>query len=217
MSTGRTRISHKIFSTLEIFLIMGILPLVVLFAKIHVFRHGVLLAGCLYTVIRLCPLISWRFLFRRPAAGWWRGPLLRGGLVFVLAVFYVQCTAPETLFQFPLERTKLWLLVVFLYPVLSVLPQELIFRVWLFEAHKALWVAPALPIVVSALAFGWVHIIFSGWFAVSVCTVGGLVLAWSYHVHRTAPGALWPLLLEHALYGLTMFTVGLGRYFFLPR
>ena len=217
MEAQRATTPKKLLSALELLLLLGIVPLLVLFVHIHAFRHGVLLAGCLYTIFRAYKVVDWRFLFRRPFPGWWRGPLARGVLVFFLAAVYVQLTAPEAFFRFPLERTALWLLVVVLYPVFSALPQELIYRVWLFEAHKPLWVTPALPVLASALFFGWVHIIYAGWFAVIACAAGGVALAWNYHSNREKPGAIWPLVLEHAMYGLAMFTVGLGRYFFLPR
>jgi hypothetical protein len=208
---------RKLFSVLELFLLLGMVPVLVMAVHGQVFRHGILLAGCLYTVFRAHRAVSWRRLFGRPHAGCWRGPLVRGALVFALAGFYVYCTAPEALFQLPLERSRLWLLIIVLYPTLSVLPQEIIYRVWVFEAHKPLWTSPVLPILVSALFFGWVHVIYAGWFAVLSCIAGGLALGWNYHLNRNSPGAIWPLLLEHSLYGLTMFTVGLGKYFFIPR
>ena len=217
MDAERAGTARNLFSILELLSLLGVVPVLVMTVHIHAFRHGVLLAGCAYVVFRLYRVVSWRFLFQRPPAGWWRWPLARGTLVCILAVLYVQATAPQTLFQLPLERTGLWLLIIVAYPVLSVLPQELIYRVWLFEAHKSLWIVPAQPILVSAVFFGWVHIIYAGWFAVITCFAGGILLAWNYCSHRKAPGAIWPLVLEHALYGLTMFTVGLGRYFFLPR
>jgi hypothetical protein len=204
-------------SVLEIFLLLGLVPLLVLCREGHLFRRVILLAGCLYVIFRLHGHISWTALFRRPPPGWWRGPLLRGLLVLVLALAYAACMEPATFLDLPRHRTRLWLLILVFYPLLSVLPQELIFRVWVFEAHRPLWVSPLLPCLVSALFFGWAHIIYAGWFAVAATTLGGLTLAWNYQGNRSRPGAIWPLCLEHSLYGLTMFTVGLGRYFFLTR
>jgi membrane protease YdiL (CAAX protease family) len=207
----------RIRSALEIFLLLGLVPLLVLFWEGHLFRRLVLLAGCLYVVCRLRRHISWSVLFRRPPSGWWRGPLLRGLLVLVLALAYAAFLEPDAFLDLPRRRTSLWLLILLLYPLLSVLPQEIIFRVWVFEAHQSLWVSPLLPILVSALFFGWAHIIYAGWFAVATTTLGGLALAWNYRQNRSRPGAVWPLCLEHSLYGRTMFSVGLGRYFFVAR
>ncbi|MDR2161458.1 MAG: CPBP family intramembrane metalloprotease [Desulfovibrio sp.] len=205
-------------SLLEILILLGLVPVLVLFQPDgHLFRRAALLGGCLYVVLRLRRHISWIFLFGRPPGGWWRGPLLRGALVLILALAYAFLCEPEHFLDLPRNRPLLWLIILILYPLLSVLPQEIIFRVWFFEAHKPLWRLPLLPLPVSALFFGWAHIIFAGWFAVAATTLGGLLLAWNYHTHRASPGAIWPLCLEHSLYGLTMFTVGLGRHFFLSR
>lgn len=214
---GKPGKGGKLFSALELFFLLGMVPVLVMAVHGHAFRHAVLLAGCLYTIVRVHKFISWRRLFARPPVRWWRGPLVRGLLVFAVAAVYVRCTAPDQLFRLPLEHTRLWLLIIVLYPSLSVLPQELIYRVWVFEAHRPLWTSFTLPVIVSALFFGWVHVIYAGWFAVLSCIAGGLALGWNYHVNRSGPGAIWPLLLEHSLYGLTMFTVGLGQYFFIPR
>ena len=217
MSAPPAGAAERCRSALEIFLLLGIVPLLVLSREEHLFRRVVLLAGCLYVVCRLHRHISWSVLFRRPPPGWWRGPLLRGLLVLALALVYAALMEPDTFLDLPRQRTRLWLLILFLYPLLSVLPQEIIFRVWVFEAHTALWVSPLLPLLVSALFFGWAHIIYAGWFAVAATTLGGLALAWNYRQNRSRPGAIWPLCLEHSLYGLTMFSVGLGRYFFVAR
>jgi hypothetical protein len=217
MSVLSAGAAKRCLSALEIFLLLGLVPLLVMWREEHLFRRAVLLGGCLYVVFRLRRHISWAVLFHRPPPGWWRGPLLRGLLVLALALAYAAFLEPHTFLDLPRTRTCLWLLILFFYPLLSVLPQELIFRVWVFEAHKSLWVSPLLPFFVSAVFFGWAHIIYAGWFAVVTTALGGLALAWNYQENRSRPGAIWPLCLEHSLYGLTMFTVGLGRYFFVAR
>ncbi|MDR1360145.1 MAG: CPBP family intramembrane metalloprotease [Deltaproteobacteria bacterium] len=208
---------ERLLSALEILLLLGLVPLLVLFLEGPLFRRLVLLAGCAYVIFRLRRRISWIALFSRPAPGWWKGPVLRGLLVFLAALVYAACLEPEVFLDLPRRRTSLWLLIILFYPLLSVLPQELIFRVWVFEAHPSLWASPLAPCLVSAVFFGWAHIIYAGWFAVAATTLGGLALAWNYLQNRSRPGAIWPLCLEHSLFGLSMFTVGLGRHFFLAR
>ena len=213
---GKTQPS-PIASALELTLLLGGVPLLALTDAGYAVRHALLLAGCAFVVWRLWGSVSWRGLFGPPPPGWWRGPALRGLLVIVGALLYVRLLEPERLLVLPLQRPGLWLLIVALYPLLSVIPQELIYRVYLFEAHAVLWTRPLLPVCVSALAFGWVHIVFAGWFAVVVCTAGGLLLASTYQRFRERPGAVWIVSLEHALYGLALFTAGLGHHFFTPR
>ena len=216
MSSEKNTTAQWLLPALELILLLGLVPLLVLTKTGHSLRHIILLTGLLYVAWRLRKRIVWRFLFGVPPDGWWRGPLLRGFLFSLLALIFVMTVEPENLFLLPRERTGLWLLILVLYPILSALPQELIYRVYLFEVPDVLWKFPVIPVLVSAIFFGWLHIIFAGWLAVISTFVAGLVLAWSYKRSRLQPGAIWVLLLEHSLYGLTVFTIGLGKHFFIP-
>jgi len=204
-------------SALELFLFLGGAPLLPLIWTNRAFRLALLLGSCAYAVWRLAGRIDWRHTGGVPPAGWWRTPVLRGVLVMLCVLAYVLMLEPEHLLALPRERPGLWLLIVFAYPLLSVIPQELIYRVYLFEAHPGLWSNPRLAIAASALFFSWMHIVFAGGFAMATTAIGGLLLADTYARARAKPGALWVVALEHSLYGLAMFTAGLGRYFFVPR
>ena len=204
-------------AALELSMFLGLVPLLALTGAGYTFRHLLLLGGCAYAVWRVSGHVVWSGVFGPPPAGWWHAPLRRGAVVCACALVYALLLEPENLFALPRQRPGLWLLLLLGYPLLSVVPQELIYRVYVFEAHKALWTRPLAPLCVSALAFGWVHIVFAGWFAVAASTVGGLLLAATYRRARLRPGAMYILALEHALYGLSLFTVGLGGHFFVPR
>lgn len=204
-------------SVLELLLFLGGVPLLALTEPGYAVRHLLLALSCVYAVWRLYGRINWRYLGGRPFPGWWRGSLARGLLVAVCALAYVWIVEPDSLFMLPRERPMLWLLIVVAYPLLSVIPQEVIYRVYLFEVHAGVWEKnPRLATGVSALLFAWMHIVFTGWFAVVTTLVGGLLLADTYLRARARPGVLWVVTFEHSLYGLALFTVGLGKYFFMP-
>ena len=162
-----------------------------------------------------------RRLWSRPLPGWWRGPVWRAGALALAAGVYVLNCEPETAFRLLTDRPLLWLLIMVLYPLLSVLPQEILFRVCLTDILEAICrgkrLSLALPILGSALLFGWAHIIYAGYVALGATCLAGLTLAWNYRYNREKPGALWPLLLEHGLYGQIIFTTGLGHYFYVLR
>lgn len=61
----------------------------------------------------------------------------------------------------------------------------------------------------SAASFGFVHIIYGHWLSVVLTTILGALLAWRFAKTRSL-AVVW---LEHALYGLLAFTVGLGSFF----
>jgi uncharacterized protein len=117
---------------------------------------------------------------------------------------------PERLFNL-VRRTPLpWAAVMVLYPVLSVYPQGIVYRAFLFYRYRALFRHPLTKIVASALVFSFAHIIFRNPVAVSFTLVGGLIFAWRY----SQSGSLFTSAFEHALYGCWMFTIGLGDLFY---
>jgi len=211
-------VTSRTASALELLLFLGGVPLLALMEPGYATRRILLVVSCVYALWRLYGRVDWRYLGGMPPSGWWRVPLARGVLVAGCALIYVWVVEPDSLFSLIRERPMLWLLIVFAYPLLSVLPQELIFRVYLFEVHAGAWSKkPWLAMGVSALFFAWMHIVFTGWFAVVTTLAGGLLLADTYVRARAKPGVLWVVALEHSLYGLAMFTVGLGKYFFMSR
>ena len=117
---------------------------------------------------------------------------------------------PDWLFRLPLEIPLLWLAIMALYPIFSVYPQGLIYRPFFFHRYQRLFPKPAVMIAASAIAFGWMHIVFLNWIAPALCLAGGVLFAWTYHRSKSALAATF----EHALYGCWIFTIGLGLYFF---
>jgi hypothetical protein len=124
---------------------------------------------------------------------------------------------PDRLFAFPLERTRLWLAVMMLYPVLSVVPQNVVYRAFIFHRYARLmpsawsevrqrWTMIAL----SAVAFSWAHVVFWNLFALGVTLLGGVLFAYTYQRSRSVAAAS----VEHALYGCGIFTLGLGVYLY---
>ena len=108
------------------------------------------------------------------------------------------------------SRTDWYIVIMILYPFLSVYPQELLYRAFFFHRYAVLFRSPGVMIMASALAFGWAHLIFENVLAIALSTVGGVLFAWTYQRSK-ALSACW---IEHALYGDCLITVGLGWYFF---
>jgi membrane protease YdiL (CAAX protease family) len=118
--------------------------------------------------------------------------------------------APELLFSFVKKSPGFWALVMVLYPLLSVYPQELIFRGYFFHRYHALFGAGWTMIAASALAFGFVHIALGNWLSVVLSTIGGFLFALTYQ----QSGSLLLACVEHAFFGNFIFTIGLGQFFY---
>ena len=174
-------------------------------------------------------LIALFWLQRRPGFSWkrfWQGTdsaaarkadranhilgiqLLLGAVLATALVHYLD---PSKMFFLPLERPGWWVIVMVLYPILSVLPQEVIYRAYFFERYQPLFPNPKALLWASAASFGFLHILFHNWVAPLLSFLGGYFFASSYTRDRSLK---W-VAIEHALYGCMIFTVGLGWYFFL--
>ncbi|MEU7532173.1 type II CAAX endopeptidase family protein [Saccharothrix sp. NPDC042600] len=149
--------------------------------------------------------------FWRPEAlrGQWRPMLTLWTLTAAGCAAAVAVLTPDALLVLPREQPLLWAAVVVFYPLLSVYPQELLFRAFLFHRYEPVF-GPTGTVAAGAVAFGFVHIAFGNWVAVALSAAGGAVFAARYRETRS----LLVVSVEHALYGLLMFTIGLGRYFY---
>jgi membrane protease YdiL (CAAX protease family) len=124
---------------------------------------------------------------------------------------WVRQEMPDVFLSMPQGNPSLWRLVMVFYPLLSVIPQELVYRTFFFHRYGPLfgrftWAA----ILLNGALFGFAHIIFGSWTSVLLSGALGCLLAYRYVVTRS----FWAVWLEHALYGDLIFTIGLGRYFF---
>lgn len=125
-----------------------------------------------------------------------------GGLVWLLQ--------SETFFSFPKEQPLIWILVVFLYPLLSALPQEVIYRTYFFHRFDEYIPLKNGTVILSALAFSFLHIVYDNWWALGLSFIAGLLLGITYE--RTK--SLFWVTVEHSIYGLLVFTLGLGNFFY---
>jgi membrane protease YdiL (CAAX protease family) len=203
----------RLARTAELALIFGGAPLLLLAAgeRLHPILVVVVVAG----VITALLLRDREF----DRASLWRSNALRGHCKELLLSFAVTAALiavllawldPEKLFWLPRHRPVLWAVVMVAYPVLSVYPQELIYRAFFFHRYRPLFGQGRGMILASATAFGFMHLLFRNWIAVLLTLAGGLVFARRYRASRS----LLLTSLEHALYGQWIFTVGLGEYFF---
>lgn len=146
------------------------------------------------------------------------GTVLMAALVLALRVLGDAgvLAVHENVRLFALIRSywPLWLMIMFGYPLLSVYPQEVLFRAFFFHRYRGILRTPAAMIGVNALVFGWAHAPFVTSIATSVTValtiLGGALFAWTYH----RSGSLAAAWMEHALYGCWVFTIGLGWLFY---
>jgi membrane protease YdiL (CAAX protease family) len=142
--------------------------------------------------------------------GQWTGVLARAGVAALVIAALVLWLDPARLLATPREQPALWLAGLALYPLLSAWPQEVLYRLFFFERYAPLFGRGPALVIASGVAFALLHLVYPNLVAPLLSLPAGLILAWRYR--RTA--ALGPVWLEHSLYGLLLFSLGLGNYFF---
>lgn len=198
---------------IEMLVLLGGLPLLVLYFKSRMLMISLLWGGTL--------IIYWWLRYhqgRRFMDEWnWQGfkdnikpVLIRFVLIMPLLFGFMYWVLPERLFSFPLERPDRWLMVMILYPVLSVVPQEMIYKTLFFGRYGSLFGTRTGPLIASALMFGYMHVMLGNIVAVVGTTLVGFLIGQSYLKSRSLALASF----EHALYGCWVYTLGLGIYFY---
>ncbi|HZS70626.1 MAG TPA: type II CAAX endopeptidase family protein [Candidatus Acidoferrum sp.] len=197
----------------EFVLVFLTVPLLLYTRAIPAWPITILLAGALgaYVLLRRDPGFDSGRLFR------WNGArrvaaaiVFRDFLLLAVLGFAVWQYAPGAVFAFVRRAPVVWAAVMVLYPLLSVYPQELLFRAYFFHRFQGLFGSGAGMIAASAIAFSFVHIIFGNWIAIALTLAGGVLFGTTYR----RSGSLLLASLEHAIFGNFLFTIGLGEYFY---
>ncbi|MEM6677342.1 MAG: CPBP family intramembrane glutamic endopeptidase [Pseudomonadota bacterium] len=128
--------------------------------------------------------------------------VITGGLVLWLV--------PDAFLGFPTRAPERWLLVMMLYPIVSVLPQELIFRPLFFRRYGGLFPSLNAAILANGLVFGIGHLFYQNPVAIGMTTFSGLIIGWAY----ARSGSFLLACILHAAGGMLVFTMGLGRFFY---
>ena len=134
-------------------------------------------------------------------------PLLLVGSLALLAL--VSYFLPAQLLELPRYWTPGWLLLLLIYPLFSALPQELIFRTYFFHRYQQLFPSARSRWLFSSCSFSFAHLFYGNWIAVTLSFAGGLLFG--YRFIKSGSTAL--VVVEHSLWGIIIFSIGLGSYF----
>ncbi|MGA0333543.1 MAG: type II CAAX prenyl endopeptidase Rce1 family protein [Kiritimatiellia bacterium] len=202
---------RKLFLSLECLILFVGIPGLLVWFEIH---RDVPFFSVLFGFLGLTLLLGWRdpdLKFNPPSSpAPARKLLLRLlaaalGLTVLTLLFY-----PDLLFRLPRERPGIWLMVMVLYPVLSVAPQEYLFRTYFMQRYRPLFGEGTGMLWVNALIFGWAHAFFLNPVAPLLSVLAGWLLAKTWQETKS----FRRVCLEHAVYGQIVFTCGLGWFFY---
>ena len=165
---------------------------------------GVLLLGA-------TPGFGWTDLTRGIRTIGWGRVLGLTGATAAVAYTVLMLTQPAALLILPREMPLLMAMIALLYPFLSALPQEILFRPLFFRRYGALLPrSPRVQVALNAAIFAAAHLMYWNWIVVAMTFVGGLAFAWSYRIRGNFPEAV----VLHSLAGIVVFALGLGMFFY---
>ena len=132
---------------------------------------------------------------------------------FVFLIFgylYVLFYDPTLLFIFPKNNFWLWITVLIIYPFSSVIPQEIIYRVYFYHRYKKLFSGSLLLLtLLNLFFFSFAHIVFNNPHAILITAIASPVFSYLY-----LRESFLTCVFVHSLGGQIIFTLGLGRYFY---
>ena len=109
----------------------------------------------------------------------------------------------------PLYDRFRWYQLLIAYPIVSVIPQSILFRLLLFEGFGDLFPGARSRLIASAALFGLAHIVFRNPSVMLLCAIGGFFINHTYQRTRSVLMSA----IEHTLYGYIIFTIGMAEYF----
>jgi membrane protease YdiL (CAAX protease family) len=154
--------------------------------------------------IKIKTVIKWK--------SFWISTLLKFLFIVIVTVLYVWFTDKIQLFNVVKSKPLLWVVILFVYSIFSVYPQEIIYRTFFFKRYRSLIRNEYVFIFINALVFSLGHIFFSNFLVMILTFFGGLLFAFTFS--KTKSTVL--VSIEHAIYGCWLFTVGMGSMLGFP-
>lgn len=196
-----------------ILLFIGI-PICLLLVNEHI--HSLLLplmvllaVACAYSLVNDSKFKNSKFGWKNKATKRLNSVILSFAVVAILSSILTYKFAPDFLFYIIEQNYTYWLILVFAYPLFSALPQEIIFRTFLFHRYKLILPSKQHRIYLSSFCFGFAHIFYANWLAVGLSMIAGYIFCITYM--KTKSTLL--VTLEHSLWGIWIFTIGMGGFF----
>ena len=142
----------------------------------------------------------------------WLTTFLKFIFIALVTFIYVWFTDKAQLFNVVLNKPLLWVIILFVYSVFSVYPQELIYRTFFFKRYRPLVKNEYLFVFINAVVFSLGHIFFNNLLVFVLTFFGGFLFAFTFS--KTKSTLL--VSIEHAFYGCWLFTVGMGSMLGFP-
>ena len=202
------------YKTVEFILIFLVIPISFAFTYPFVVKASLGVIGFLYvlyillkveaTQLKIKRSFDWKFYCKQLC--------FRLSFIALLTILFMCLTNRGSLFSVLLEKPKTWVIMLFVYSLFSVVPQEIIFRTLYFKRYKCLVRNQNLFILLNAVVFSLAHLFYKNTLVLLITFLGGLLFALTFK--KTKSTIL--VSIEHAIYGCWLFTVGMGEMLGFP-
>jgi membrane protease YdiL (CAAX protease family) len=202
------------YKLIEFFLLFIVLPVSFAIDYPFIIKAIISVAGFSYIIylllkihdnkLKLAPNLNWEF--------FWKSVLIKLLIIAFLTIVFVWFTNKDDLFHMVYQKPVKWIVLLFIYSIFSVYPQELIYRTLFFQRYEILFKGKALFIFINAIVFSLAHLFFKNPLVLLMTFLGGILFALTYD--KTKSTLL--VSIEHAIYGCWLFTVGMGAMLGFP-
>jgi hypothetical protein len=127
----------------------------------------------------------------------------------VLAATAIALHGLASLGSLPTSSSESLLALLLFYASVSVTSQEFLYSSFFFWRYRPLF-SPGFLVGLNAVVFAVAHLVYHSWVSVLLALAGRAIMARIYRRH----GSFWGVWTVHLLFGVLVFLVGLGRYFY---
>lgn len=198
----------------EFFLIFIVLPVSFALNYPFVIKAFLAVSGFIYVIYILVKVEGQQFKIAPKLRWWsfWRGVSIKFVVIAFLTIGYMLLTSKSDLFHVLFQKPQMWVIILFVYAMFSVYPQELIYRTLYFQRYASLFKSKSLFVFINAIVFSLAHIFYRNSLVILMTFLGGILFALTYD--KTKSTLL--VSIEHAIYGCWLFTVGMGHMLGFP-
>ncbi|WP_367646932.1 CPBP family intramembrane glutamic endopeptidase [Ruegeria arenilitoris] len=192
------------------FFIAAPLLIAVLFPPNWMFPALFAFTGLGIILLHNTPGFSWAEL-RYGWRNWsWREVVLFTVAMAAVCTVLVKATRPDAAFFLLIHRPEMLAFIWVGYPLLSALPQELLFRPLFYRRYHGILPTGRAADVLNAAIFSFAHLMYWSWIVAVMTFAGGLLFSWAYRKR----GSFFYAVLLHAIAGNIIFAAGLGIFFY---
>lgn len=199
---------------LEFAILCLIVPGYIILSRSAPYMFTFLWSATLYCflIMRFWYFKDWHDIWRWDQVTWpHMKPILARFIIGVIGMaVFLWFYNPGNFFTLFKTRPEIIPWILFMYPVISALPQEFIFCNFFFRRYQPFFGDGWIMITASAVVFAYTHVLYLNPVAPVLSLAGGIIFAMTYRKHRS----LALVTIEHALYGNALFLIGLGQYFY---